>query len=66
MQLEVMPQMSEFLGHTLGYWIELDQRFLREQGMGAPALLQEIVELRSKVSFYESRIRQMATVMERP
>jgi|HubBroStandDraft_2_1064218.scaffolds.fasta_scaffold1076014_2 hypothetical protein len=57
--------MTEFLGHTVQYWLELEMRFSKESGMDAPALLNEIVELGAKVRFYESRIRQMAALMER-
>lgn len=47
------------------YWAELGRRFETEVGPTAPALLEEIIMLRGKVAFYESRIEQMTTLMRR-
>lgn len=56
---------TEWLGHSPQYWAELDRRFQNEAGPTAAALLQEIVDLRGKIAFYESRIEQMATQLPR-
>lgn len=53
----------EFLGHTAKYWLELQRRV--DEEINAPRLLEEIVELRSKISLYESRIEEMYMVMNR-
>jgi hypothetical protein len=54
-----------FLGRTYEYWTELERRITSEQdGYRASELLQEVVELRGKLAFYEARIREMATILE--
>lgn len=60
-----MEMVTELMGHPISYWAELARRFEMEAGPTAPALLHEIVELRGKVAFYESRIEQMATLLPR-
>jgi hypothetical protein len=55
----------EFLGHPVDYWMELDRRFTEDGAPDRSALLQEVVDLRGKVAFYESRIEQMATLLPR-
>ena len=50
------------LGHDIPYWTEL-QRRLEEGVPNGSALLEEIVMLRGRLTFYESRIQQMAEVM---
>lgn len=52
----------EFCGHSVSYWLELEDRFRKEQTLTASDLLEEVMVLRGKVSFYEDRIRQMAKV----
>lgn len=45
------------------YWLELEKRFDEggeSIGWAGPRLLQEVIDLRGKVSFYESRIAEMA------
>lgn len=54
--------MDEFLGHPIKYWVELERKQLQS---GTSDLIQEIADLRGKVSFYESRIKQMKEFMER-
>lgn len=51
------------LGQTTEFWMKLRDRFEKEEGPDAVALLEENVALRGKVSFYESRIAQMAAIM---
>jgi hypothetical protein len=51
-----MMMMTEFLGHSIGYWLELESLVVQK---GVSRLIQEIVDLRSKVSFYESRVEEM-------
>ncbi len=52
-----------FLGHTAGYWLELDLRMKQEFSFEAPRLLEEIVAMKGKISFYESRIKEMAQMV---
>ena len=52
-----------FLGHPVIYWIELERRAKTEGGLSTPRLLDEIAALRAKVSFYESRIKEMARLL---
>lgn len=53
--------MNLFLGKPLPYWLELKKR---ADELDASDLLAEVVELRGKLSFYESRIREMATAIK--
>lgn len=55
----------ELFGHPKEYWLELDKRFRSEVGPTAEKLLEEVIELRGKLAFYESRIEQMHTAMKR-
>jgi len=48
--------MEDFLGHSMQYWLTLKQEASQ---LGVTHLLEEIADLRSKVSFYESRITEM-------
>lgn len=52
---------DRFLGETIDFWMEMkkgiDEKNTRE-------LLREVVDLRGKISFYESRIEQMNTLKE--
>ena len=52
--------MDEFLGHPISYWIEIEKE---TQKLGYSKLIQEIGNLRGKVSFYESRIEEMNNFM---
>lgn len=52
--------MDKFLGHDIGFWIELKKR---AEELNAVDLLDEVVNLQGKIAFYESRIRQMNEVM---
>ena len=45
-----------FMGHEYGYWAELEER---AQKLKVVDWLDEIAQLRAKVSFYESRIEEM-------
>lgn len=45
-----------YLGHDVKYWLELEKRVLT---LGVMNYLEEIAILRAKVSFYESRIKEM-------
>ena len=56
--------LGQILGHTFRYWTELDERF-RVAVPNGPDMLEEIVTLRGKLAFYESRIADMAAVMKR-
>jgi hypothetical protein len=51
----------EYLGHPMMFWVELKRRVdERPDTLGYDRLLQEVVDLRGKVSFYESRVNEMA------
>lgn len=54
-----------FLGREVAYWADLQKRFETEVGPTAEDLLQEILLLRGKVSFYEARIKEMSAAMTR-
>lgn len=58
------PEITQFMGHDLKYWSELERRFNAGAGPDGEALLKEVIELRGKVSFYESRIKQMAAMIK--
>jgi hypothetical protein len=47
--------MEIYLGHTAEYWSELQKKV---DQLNCEDLIEEIVELRGKVSFYESRIKE--------
>jgi hypothetical protein len=52
---------DRFLGESIGYWIELRRR-VEMTGLTSirtSALVAEINELRGRLSFYESRIKEM-------
>lgn len=53
---------TTLFGHEISYWEELERRFNAKAGPDAEALLEEVLLLRGKVSFYESRIAEMAKV----
>jgi hypothetical protein len=44
---------QEFLGHDVGYWVELQRR---AEALEVTDFIQEIAELRGRLSFYESRL----------
>jgi hypothetical protein len=54
-----------FLGHTHHYWLELQKHIeIQDNGeatgeISPERLLEEIANLRSRVRFYESRIKEM-------
>lgn len=50
------------MGHEHGYWLELQRK---AETLNAVHLLEEIATLRSKVSFYESRIKEMEVIMKK-
>ena len=58
--------MDLFLGNPMNYWIELQRRV--EVGsvdaLEKKTLIQEIADLRGKVSFYESRLDQINNYLE--
>lgn len=47
---------NQYMGHSVNYWIELQKK---AEKLDAVKWLEEIAELRAKVSFYESRIQEM-------
>jgi hypothetical protein len=50
----------EFLGHPMMYWIELEKRLSEDpDSVRSSKLLQEVVDLRGLVDFYESRAAEM-------
>ena len=46
-----------FFGRTTDYWLMLQEK---AEKLNVTHLLEEIATLRSKVSFYESRIKEMS------
>ena len=59
---------ANFLGKPLEYWYELqDQVALhgKESAISPERLLGEMAGMRARLSFYEKRIKEMASFMER-
>lgn len=54
--------MEYFFGHTCEYWLELQRRVSPPEHR---ELIEEIARLRGRISFYESRIKDMAKLAER-
>lgn len=54
--------METYLGHDAKYWLELEKK-ARE--LNVVDFIEEIVSLRGKVNFYESRIEQLANFMKK-
>jgi len=54
------------LGHPIGFWLELRRMYEENLGrsLGSERLILEIADLRKRVSFYESRISEMAEIMK--
>lgn len=58
---------GRFLGEPIEFWKELKNRFEKidpETSIQRSNLLDEIVNLKGKISFYESRIQEMINVMK--
>lgn len=53
--------METYLGHTAKYWLELEKR---AEELGVINYLEEIAELRGKLSFVEDRLAQIKKVLE--
>lgn len=49
-----------FMGHNIAYWEELQKR---AEELQAVDLIQEIADLRGKLSFLKSRVEQMNKVI---
>lgn len=59
-------QITMLMGHPVEYWHELDRRFkANAESPRTGELIEEIIKLRAKVSFYEARISEMAGVLSR-
>ena len=50
------PDEIEFFGHTTSYWLELQRRAAE---LDITDWIEEVVELRGRVAFYESRLDQI-------
>lgn len=61
-----MDMVTLFLGKPADYWIALEQR-LNEMpaSLEVSNLITEVVRLRGKLSFYESRITEMASQLQK-
>ncbi len=53
---------SLYMGHTAEYWIELKKRAEKEMLPQAQELLREVIALRGKVNYYESRVKEMNVI----
>lgn len=51
----------KYLGYPMSYWMELQ---VQAENLHVTNLLVEISKLRSKVSYYEDRIKEMKRFME--
>ena len=58
---------TTYFGRPAAYWQELQARFEKLHARPAETadLLQEIGELRGRLSYYESRVRELATFLNR-
>ena len=57
-----MTGIDSYLGKKYSYWLELNKRISEAPNLDileVERLLNEIIELRGKVDFYESRIKEM-------
>ena len=54
-----------FCGHPFSYWLELERRFKNGYPLSQSRLIEEIADLRGRVSFYEDRIKEMAQVAKK-
>lgn len=54
--INFMKNTDLFLGHDIPFWLELKKKAAQ---LNVVDLIKEIADLRSKVSFYESRIEQL-------
>ena len=52
--------MEKYLGHDANYWLELERKAVK---LEAVDFLEEIAKLRGKVSYYESRIKEINEFM---
>jgi hypothetical protein len=57
----IRKEYMDFFGHNTEYWLELERQAKLENKCN---LIEEIATLRSKVSFYESRIQQLTDFMK--
>jgi hypothetical protein len=55
-----MDKDTLFMGHKIDYWLELEQR---ANTLDSSKWIEEISKLRGKISFYESRVKQMVEVI---
>lgn len=58
-----MDYITSFMGHPPAYWHELQARLESSGGIKATEMFEEIVMLRGKLSFHESRIAEMARLL---
>ena len=49
------------LGHSVGYWLELNEM---PRVIKAEHLIEEIVDLKGKLAFLESRVKEMQTIFK--
>jgi hypothetical protein len=59
-------EIDRFLGEPVGFWIEVKKWY--SKGYADPPqvsrLMKELYELRARVSFYESRVKEMNELRE--
>lgn len=53
--------LDKYLGEKPNFWLELKKDAEKE---GKTNYIREIANLRGKISFYESRIKEMSEIME--
>lgn len=52
-----------FMDKPVEYWLEIERRLNENATLDAQKLLGEVVQLRGKISYYEARIAEMATLL---
>ena len=57
---------TTFLGHPVSFWRELKAQADQKFPCGYERIMAENMELRGKVSFYETRIRELVAVERKP
>lgn len=50
-------------GRPVEYWLELQRRVDAEAGFDTSRLVSEIADLRGRLSFFESRAKEMASMI---
>lgn len=53
---------EKYMGHPMNYWIELEKQ---AQKLNVMDFIQEIADLRARLSFYDSRLNQIQNLRDK-